>query len=141
MPQIKREKVEGKNNGNMVWAIQKMYKSFTKTSPYGKLIDVFLENTNQFIPEYLVHFEILKEKAREYQLELVEDGFFKETFNNLYQDVLNNRNRNVFLDRDLHALANDTVQKQFSFLNRWVIFRKMEPGEVSIESALQELKV
>ena len=137
----KPEKVEGKNNGNMVWAIQKMYKSFTKTSPYGKLIDVFLENTNQFIPEYLVHFEILKEKAREYQLELVEDGFFKETFNNLYQDVLNNRNRNVFLDRDLHALANDTVQKQFSFLNRWVIFRKMEPGEVSIESALQELKV
>lgn len=137
---LNKNKEEGKVEGrkgtgkNLVWAIQKQYKTFTKASPYGKLIDVFLENTNQFIPEYLVHFEVLKEKAREYQLEIVKDGFFEATFMELYQKVVkNDPNRNVFLDSDIMALHKDQIQTEFSFLNRWVVFRRMEPGEAQME--------
>lgn len=130
----KNGKVEGRKGerSDLVWAIQKQYKSFTKASPYGKLIDVFLENTNQFIPEFLVHFDVLREKAREFQLEVVSDGFFEATFQDLYQKVqANDPNRNRFIDQDILALQSDPVQKQFSFLNRWVIFRKMDSAEIA----------
>jgi hypothetical protein len=130
----KQGKVEGRKGprGDMVWAIQKQYKSFTKASPYGKLIDVYLENTNQFIPEFLVHFDILKEKAREFQLEVLEDGFFETTFHELYRKVMaEDPTRNKFLDQDIMALHKDQIQTEFSFLNRWVIFRKMDPAELA----------
>lgn len=123
----KRDVVEGKKGDATVWAIQKEYKSFTKASAYGKLINVYLENTRHFIPEYLVHFDVLLEKARERKLELLSDGFFEATFNELYGRVQENDDtRNKSLDDDLKALYNDTVQTQFSFLNRWVIFKKTE---------------
>lgn len=108
-----------------VWAIQKQYKTFTKQSPYGKLIDVYLENTNHFIPEFLVHFEVLREKAKEFQLEIVNEGFFETTFRELVSKVQNKEPRNNYLDQDLLALVDDPVQLQFSFLNRWVIFRRV----------------
>jgi hypothetical protein len=127
----KAGKAEGKKENNTVWAIQKQYGAFTKANPYGKLIDVFLENTNHFIPEFLVHFEVLREKAREFQLEVVDEGFFEATFYNLLQKIQNNDpNRNAYLDRDILSLKDDPVQTQFSFLNRWVIFRKMDASEM-----------
>lgn len=123
----KAGKVEGKKSGATVWAIQKEYKSFTKAAPYGKLINVYLENTSHFIPEYLVHFDVLLEKAAERKLELQSDGFFEATFNELYQKIeAKDDTRNKSLDNDLQALHGDTIQTQFSFLNRWVIFKKTE---------------
>ena len=123
----KKGTVEGKKSGSTVWAIQKEYKSFTKASVYGKLINVYLENTRHFIPEYLVHFDVLLEKARERKLELQSDGFFEATFNELYGRMqANDETRNKSLDDDLKALYDDKVQRQFSFLNRWVIFKKTE---------------
>jgi hypothetical protein len=123
----KAGKVEGKKSGATVWAIQKEYKSFTKANPYGKMINVYLENTSHFIPEYLVNFDVLIEKAAERKLELQSDGFFETTFNELYGKVLSGDDtRNKSLDDDLHALHDDKVQTQFSFLNRWVIFKKID---------------
>ena len=126
-------KVEGKKSGATVWAIQKEtqkgkeYKTFTKASPYGKLINVYLENTSHFIPEYLVHFDVLLEKAAERKLELQSDGFFEATFNELYGKIqTGDDTRNKGLDDDLKSLYTDKVQTQFSFLNRWVVFKKME---------------
>ena len=117
---------EGKKGETVVWAIQKQYKAYTKASPFGKLIDVYLENTNHFIPEFLVHFDILVEKAKEFQLELVDEGFFEATFKELHEKVQKkDPSRNVQLDVDILALADDMVQTQFSFLNRWVVFRKI----------------
>ena len=95
------------------------------------MIDVFLENTNHFIPEYLVHFDVLKEKAKEYHLELVEDGFFSDTFQMLKQKMVDNDpQRNQFLDQAIRSLDQDPEQTRFSFLNRWAIFRKMEEREI-----------
>lgn len=123
----KAGKVEGKKSGATVWAIQKEYKSFTKAAPYGKLINVYLENTSHFIPEYLVHFDVLLEKAAERKLELLSDGFFESSFNELYGKIQSGDDtRNKSLDDDLKALYDDKIQTQFSFLNRWVIFKKTE---------------
>jgi len=119
---------KGVKEDTTVWAIQKQYTSFTKQSPYGKLIDVYLENTNHFIPEFLVNFDVLKEKAKEYQLELVNEGFFETTFRDLLSKVQNNEPRNTHLDQDIMSLSNDAVQTEFSFLNRWVIFRRVALG-------------
>lgn len=117
---------EGKKGATTVWAIQKQYKAYTKANPYGKLIDVYLENTNQFIPEFLVHFDMLVEKAKEFQLELVDEGFFEATFKELYDKVQKkDPTRNSQLDPDIISLAADPIQTQFSFLNRWVVFRKV----------------
>ena len=118
---------KGVKEDHVVWCIQKQYKSFNKTNAYGRLIDVYLENTNHFIPEYLVHFELLKEKAKEYGLEIVEDGFFGDTFEMLKQKIIQkDPYRNRFLDVDILSLDKDPVQTQFSFINRWAIFRKIE---------------
>jgi hypothetical protein len=127
----KQGKAEGNKEGTIVWAIQKQYSSFTKKNPYGKLIDVYLENTNHFIPEFLVHYEVLLEKAKQYQLEIVDEGFFEATFKELHQKIINNdANRNKYLDQDIVSLSKDPVQTQFSFLNKWVIFRKIDLSEI-----------
>lgn len=123
--------VKGVKEDKVVWCIQKQYKSFNKANVFGRMIDVFLENTNHFIPEYLVHFDVLKEKAKEYHLEIVEDGFFSDTFQMLKEKMVNNDpRRNQFLDQAIRSLDQDPEQTRFSFLNRWAIFRKMEEREI-----------
>lgn len=117
---------EGKKNGAVVWAIQKQYNVFKPKDPYGKLIDVYLENTNKFIPEYLVHYEVLVERAAEHGLSVYKQGFFDQTFADLYKKMeTDDPNRMKHLDNDIQSLKDDSVQTQFSFLNRWVIFQKM----------------
>lgn len=84
-------------------------------SPFGCLIDVYLENTNRLIPEYIVDFQTLKKYAEQYGLELVEDRMFSDDYKKLKKEgVLKFPN-----------FDNDPVQQQFSFLNRWVVFRRM----------------
>jgi hypothetical protein len=116
----------GKKGDRHIWAIQKEYKSFTKKSPYGKLINVYLENTRRFIPEYLVHFDVLCAKAEEFGLVLQENASFETTFNYLLQKVKAGQSLNNSSDADLLFLENDEVQKKFSFLNHWVVFRKLD---------------
>jgi len=129
----KEGSAKGVKEDHVVWCIQKQYKSFNKANIYGRLIDVYLENTNHFIPEYLVHFDMLKEKALEFGLEIVEDGFFSDTFEMLKQKIVqNDPNRNRFLDKDIMILDKDPVQTRFSFINRWAIFRKMDQREMTV---------
>lgn len=85
------------------------------SSPFGRLIDVYLENTNRLIPEYLVDFNILYEYATRYGLELVQDGMFSDTY-----QAFKEKNPDAFPMFD-----KDPVQQQFSFLNRWVVFRRV----------------
>jgi len=117
-----------KLNGSVpVWAIIKRFQNFEENNYYGKPVDVFLENINKMIPEYLVHFPTLVAKAKNYNLEVEDTGMFGETFNT----VLGGINRDLpsakfsHLEKAVLGLENDTVQKQFSFLNRWVIFKKI----------------
>ena len=116
-----------------VWAIIKQY---TNEKYYNKKIDVFIENTQKLITEYLVNFEFLVAKAREYDLELEETELFSETYEKIKKDFENPdliKNKfNLFEawriedhKNSLKELETNEISKSFSFLNRWVIFKKV----------------
>lgn len=117
-------KCEGRKLGGKVpvWAILKKYQTYIPAlnDVYGKKIDVFLENTNQAIGEYLVDVNTLTNKAIQYNLRVLETESFGETFHKLK----NANNNNDRLQDALNVLANDPIQSEFSFLNRWMIFQK-----------------
>lgn len=101
-----------------VWAIIKRYKdkAFSESN-YGQIVDVFLENTNKLISEYLINFDFLVEIAKEFELELDSSEMFSEEFNRILRNEPNNK--------DVRELNKDAVQKQFSFVNRWAVFKKL----------------
>lgn len=117
--------VEGRKLDNKipVWAIVRRYGDLS--DDYGKVVEVFLENTNHLIPEYLVRMNTLVQKARQHGLELEESALFSETFQKLRENVPEDAAKRSHLDEDILALDEDAVQKKFSFLNRWVVFRKL----------------
>jgi SAM-dependent methyltransferase len=119
--------VEGRKlNGEVpVWAIVKRYNTFSEEECWGRHVDVFLENTNQLIPEFLVHFSKLQAKALEHGLELVEDGMFGDTFNSIKSKMNPDPRKQEYVDKAVLMLDKDEVQKQFSFLNRWAVFKKI----------------
>lgn len=106
-----------------VWAILKRYQD--NDDPYGKHVDIFLENTNRLIPEFLVDLDTLVDKARVYGLELDDTALFSDNFAKLHAAVPKDTKRRSKLDEAVLALKKDTVQTQFSFLNRWVVFKKI----------------
>ena len=110
-----------------VWALIKRYQKFEDGNYYGKPVDVFLENINKMIPEYLVHFPTLIAKAKNYNLEVEDTGMFGDTFNTVLGGIKRDLPHAKFshLEKAVLALENDPIQTQFSFLNRWVIFKKM----------------
>lgn len=88
----------------------------TGNALFGRLIDVYLENTNRLIPEYLVDFNLLQEYAARYGLELVHDGMFSDTYR-----AFKEKNPRT---NDFAGFDKDPVQQEFSFLNRWAVFRR-----------------
>ena len=123
----KRVKIEGRKIDNKipVWAIIRRYTTFGESDSYGKNVDVFLENTNRLIPEFLVNFNTLIEKAKSFGLELESSELFSENYKRLRAKVPSDRKKWRELDSSIMSLENDEVQKQFSFLNRWAVFKKL----------------
>jgi hypothetical protein len=109
--------------GTPVWAIVRRFDKKHKT-PYGKKIDVYIENTQKFIPEYLVSFKLLLEKAQQHGLELVETEMFEETFKKLKENIPEIEEDYSHLDSDILKLDKDPTQKRFSFLNQYAVFTK-----------------
>ena len=117
-----------------VWAIIKQY---TNEKYYKKKIDVFIENTQKLITEYLVNFDFLVKKAKEYNLELEDTELFSETYEKVKKDFeLDNNDKfktkyNLYegwrIEEHKNSLKEfdiNDISKRFSFLNRWVIFKK-----------------
>lgn len=121
--------VEGRklNNTVPVWAIIQRYNKneWESGDYYGKTVEVFLENTNRTIPEYIVSLDHLTYMARMHGLVLQETALFSETYQKLYDSLPEDPTKRTRLDEDIIALSNDEVQKRFSFLNRWVVFKKI----------------
>ncbi len=121
-----KKKVEGRKVLNgvniLVWAI---IKRFTEAEGnYNKKVDIFIENTQRIIPEYLVNFNFLIEKTKEFDLELEETELYSETFNKIKQGIPENEEQQTPLQKNILELDKDPVQKQLSFINRWVVFKK-----------------
>lgn len=106
-----------------VWAIVRRFNKNEK-SDYSKRIDVYIENTQRLIPEYLVNYELLVEKAKNFNLELSETEMFRESFNKAFEMIPDNEDARMNIHEHLLLLNDDNIQKKFSFLNRWVIFKK-----------------
>lgn len=125
---------EGKKDGKTVWAIIKNYDRFDGASQmFGKTANVFLENTNQLITEYLVHFDFLVKHAEAKGLKLLKSEMFGETFARVGEELdqlsKNRKYRMPFFEQSLlesiRQLRSDPIQTKFSFVNRWAIFEKM----------------
>ncbi len=116
------KRVEDK--GVPLWAIIRRYES-SEEKDFNKKVDVYIEATKKFIPEFIVDFDVLIRKCKEYNIELVESELFSQTFNKIkakYMDpnVKKNNIYNIISDLDKEAEL-----KQFSFFNRWCIFKKV----------------
>jgi mRNA (guanine-N7-)-methyltransferase len=118
--------IEGRRNLDntniLVWAIIKRF--IKEDGFYNKKIDVFIENTRRLIPEYLVNFDFLIEKAKQFGLELVESELFSQSFNDYMKKI--NKNKLTSLDKIMLNLDKEEIQKRFSFFNRWAIFKKID---------------
>ena len=106
----------------LIWAI---IKRFETDDNYNKKVDVFIENTQRLIPEYLVNFNFLLTKAKEYGLELEDSELFSNTFNKLKEKIPDDIEKQTSLDKTLLDLDKEEIQKKFSFLNRWAVFKKI----------------
>ena len=106
-----------------LWTIIKRYVNLDDN--YNKKVDIFIENTQRLIPEYLVNFNFLIEKASEFGLELNESELYSTTFNNLKKKIPENEEEQTSLDKVLLELDKDEIQKKFSFMNRWAVFKKI----------------
>jgi mRNA (guanine-N7-)-methyltransferase len=120
-----RKLMDDYSSGMPVWAIVRRYDSRVQ-SLYGKKIDVYIENTQKFIPEYLVSYKLLVDKARQHGMELVETEMFEETFRKLKEKIPESEEDYSHLDQDILKLDEDNIQKQFSFLNQWVVFTRLK---------------
>eukprot|EP00668_Euglena_longa_P012821 GGOE01015313.1.p1 GENE.GGOE01015313.1~~GGOE01015313.1.p1 ORF type:complete len:783 (+),score=173.50 GGOE01015313.1:58-2406(+) len=113
------------DGGVVVWALARRYETWDAGDAYGKLVDVYLENINRLIPEYLVSLPTLVAKARAFGLEVEATDLFSVSHETLLRAVPADRSQRSLLDEDVLALAADPITRQFSFLNRWVVFRKV----------------
>jgi hypothetical protein len=132
--------IEGRKNFDEysvpVWAIIKQY---TNEKFYNKKIDVFIENTQKLITEFLVDLEFLIKKAKEFNLELVDTELFSETYEKIKKDFEKDNNDDIYKSKynlyeawriedhkkSLIEFETNDLSKTFSFLNRWVVFKKI----------------
>ena len=81
-------------------------------SDFGYPIDITIRSISDFPKrEYLVDFEVLKRKASEYNLEVVETGMFSEVKDTLSDSEM----EDTLSDSDL----------EYSSLHRWILFIKI----------------
>ena len=106
---------------SVIWAVEAHYKK-TQRSVYNKKIKVFIENTGRMIEENIVDFAVLEAKLKKHRIDVVETELFETTFKtqmSIPNDKLHKNAKNI-----LDNLNQNEMLKRFSFLNRWVVFKK-----------------
>lgn len=108
-------------SGAIVWQIVPKYarSNISKKQQYGKQIDVYIENTGKLITENLVYTDMLIKKAEEKGLRVHKQEMFEQTFKNTDKSKLN-----ISGQEKIKEFDSDDTLKQFSFLNKWIIFVK-----------------
>lgn len=106
----------GKIDDNVVWMLEKKYEDYEERK-YGQTISVYVESINQVIDEYLVDFELLKDKLGKYNIEVLTT----EDVNELGVDASIDTFEKWY-DEGKYQLSQEL--KDYSFLNSWFIFKK-----------------
>ena len=145
----KGESIEGYKNNTKIYKITKLYdnKEFKNdNTSINYPIDVFVksihsENSNT---EYLVNFEFLVKLLEQKNIYLLDDqqtklldftnkstGLFSEVFTNLDEIIKNpslNSNDKTIYNNIIDKMSE--TEKQFSFINRYFIFRKLSNEDI-----------
>ena len=127
------DKIEGfkilsnrkEDRGEPIWAILRSYDK-DDNSVYNKKINVFIETTGKLIPEYVVSYKFLIEKAKEFGLNINESELFSQTFNRFQGNLEELKETKDYLYKSIVELEKDENKdlKRFSFFNRWCVFEK-----------------
>ena len=99
-----------------LWNIEKKYNQTTfpnNDSCLGYVVNIFNESIGISIEEYLVNFDYLVEKAKSYNLELVEINSFSTLFDKL---------SNIKEYGSMKKMSEEL--KEYSFLNNAFVFQK-----------------
>jgi SAM-dependent methyltransferase len=128
------------SSGKIQWKITKEYEDYTRSNPMesiGKCINVFVRSIGRAFDEYLVDFDLMTMQLAQIGLhplsesECVQVGLKASsgTFKELHEDLVNyvNDRKNKAPTRALlNAAKNmDVHQCEFSFLNRWFVFKRL----------------
>jgi SAM-dependent methyltransferase len=108
------------NTDDVMWSIQKKWTDNDKKK-IGRQIGVYVESINQEVAEYLVDFDILKEKLKQFNIEVLSEAELNEqklsssigSFEDIYKS-------NQLQDK----YKMDAAMREYSFLNEWFIFKK-----------------
>ena len=132
--------LKGEINKKVLWQIEKKYDSYEQDSKgnenLGKHIDVYVETINKIIPEYLVDFELFKRKLSKYNIHLVDvktetnikvkASHSSGSFGMLWDTMVQSNKKGYKHWAVTNAIDNmDDVIQEYSFMNRWFIFKKM----------------
>jgi SAM-dependent methyltransferase len=125
------ESIGRRKDDRVLWDLRKMYKKFDKTPTknVGLQIDVYMETINKRFSEYLVDFGLLEAELNALGIVPLTPQECKDlgvsnytgTFKELFQEMSSSNNKNRVIDS---ALSMQQEEKDYSFMNRWFIFKK-----------------
>jgi hypothetical protein len=121
----KGETLTGNDGASQIWSITKQYDGDdlpATNEGLGKKIDVEFISIGQKLSEYLVSWRYLISKLAEIGLELLDETELRELGLEESSNMFSVSHRMATDNRELFEMT--ATQKQFSFLNRWFIFRR-----------------
>ena len=130
---LKNKKIiKYENDGKLIWKIEKKYDSYSNTPSEntGKQIAVYMETINQLIDEYLVDYELLKIELGKYNIRPLNEFDTEKLRKDIDKDINISSGSfkdiyNIYTSNKKNKIDNfDLNLKEYSFLNRWFIFKK-----------------
>lgn len=121
------ETLNGVDGESVIWSITKQYEGDelpATAEGLGKKIDVEFISIGQKLSEYLVSWTYLQTKMAEIGLELLNDEELHDLRLSESSNTFRVSHRMAYEAGERYAMSDS--QKQFSFLNRWFIFRRRE---------------
>lgn len=119
--------ISGSDTNTMLWSIKKLYDYDAYPSSDEEMfnipIDVFVSSIGQYHREYLVSFRYLVERFKEIGLELLSKEELKAMKIKHLKHSTATFDYNYKGNEEKYVMSN--AQKEFSFLNRWYMFRRI----------------
>lgn len=133
------DRIMGYKNEVPIWGIWKRYDTWDDMDPVhniGKAIGVYMETISpKVLTEYLVDFDLLRQKLAEVGIFEVESGTFEEAYHGMMAEL-------DTLPVDIRSSVTEMSadEKTYSFLNRWFVFRKGPQASTSTTTTSTKTK-